>query len=307
MGIAIPPNTLTLLTCSVAENDATDGVVWSAGTTYSAGQKVRHNHKTYSSLASGNAGNNPETSSSGTEAKWMPVGATMPWRMLDDYVESQTVGAEGKPLTFSVPFNRATAFGLLNVEGATCTVRVEDDEEGVYYEETVDLVKDISGFSLFEYNYSLIQTVDTVVRVDLPMPITGTLHVSLDPGGEGSVAKVGHVVVGRGIDIGATLYGASVGRTDYSVKETNDFGQTTLIRRSSAGYVKCELYHHPNRADFIAKTLDDLRSRPVLWMLNNPLKTNHSSLVVYGWIEDWKTVFEGPNEQELSLEIQGMI
>ena len=306
MGKAIPPNPLKLLECSIAESDETDGVLWDASATYSKGQLVRHEHKTYSSLGDSNTGNNPAETYSGTEAKWKLVTATMPWRMLDAYVETQTIGADGAPLTFSVPFNRATAFGLLNLEGATCTVEVEDEEEGLYYSEEIDLVKDISGFSLWEYNYSLIETIDKVVRVGLPMPITGTLRVTIDPGGEGSTAKIGHVVVGRDIDLGGTLYGASVGTVDYSVKETNEFGHTTFVKRSSAPYAECKLYHHPNRADFVAQTLDKLRSQPVLWVLD-PRNGGHTSLTIYGWLSDWSTAFEGPNEQELSLEINGLI
>lgn len=306
MGIVIPPNELTLLECSLEESDANDGVAWSASATYGSGQQVRHKHRVYVSLVDGNRGNDPETSTSGTTATWMPVGATRPWRMLDEYVETQTVGDEGKPLTFAVPFDRATAFGLLNIAGATCTVRVEDDEEGVYLEETIELVRDIGGLSLFDYNYDLIEMETSVVRVDLPLAITGRLHVRLDPGGEGGTAAVGAVVVGRGIDIGKTLYGAKTGVTDYSVKKTNDYGYTTFVRRGAAPYADVTLYHHPSRADFVNGVLTELRSRPALWVLD-PRPGGHTSLSIHGWLEDWDTVFEGPNEQELSLTIQGLL
>lgn len=301
----IKPNTLELLECSVAESDDVDGVAWDETTAYSQGQKVRYEHVSYESLSGSNKGNIPAETWSGTNAKWKQLGATMPWRMLDDFVETQTVGEAGESLTFSVPFCRATAFGLLNLTGATVHVTVTDDDEGVFFEKTYSIVKDIDDFSLYSYNFDEIQAVDTLLATGIPMPISGTLAVEIDPG-SGATASVGHVIVGRDRSLGGTLYDAEVGITDYSKKEADEFGVTTFVRRSYAKRASLELYLHPRQSDFVASTLQELRATPALWIGDN-IDNGYTALTIFGWVEDWRSVYSGPNEQQLSVDIQGLI
>ena len=165
MGIVIPPNELTLLECSLEESDANDGVAWSAGTTYASGQQVRHKHRVYVSLVDGNRGNDPETSTSGTTATWMPVGATRPWRMLDEYVETQTVGDEGKPLTVTNP--AMTRF-MMTLEDAVDLVlyAFEHGEQG-------DLFVQKAPAATIE---TLAQAVLELKGSDLGVTVIGTRH-----------------------------------------------------------------------------------------------------------------------------------
>lgn len=306
MKVIVPNKDLKLLNSSIEETDAADGTAWDASATYAAGAKVRHEHIRYESLADNNKGNNPAETYSGTNAKWKPLGATMPYLMLDEYVETQTVGKEGQVLSFTVPFNRATAFALLNVEGYTARVTVSDDEDGEeYYASEYFLIRDISAFSLWEYNYTPIESRINLVVTDIPMPITGTMQVEIDPG-EGSIARLGLVVVGLQQMLGKTQYGAEVGITDYSFKQVNDFGVATLVRRSYADTMSLPLYLHPNRMDYVGRILKDIRTTPCVFVGDNR-DEGHQSLTVYGWVEDWRSVYSGPNEQALTLEIQGLI
>lgn len=301
------PNTPSLLACSVAESDAADGVEWDAATSFAAGAKVRHRHYRYASLADGNRGNNPAETYSGVSAKWKPLGATAPWRMLDDKVETQTVGEPGQPLTFTVPFNRATAFGLLNLAGARADVVISDSAEGVVFEGSYNLIRDIGDFSLWEYSYSHIEQDESlVVSGIIPMPIVGTLAVTITPGATEAPA-VGAVVVGREHHVGATLWGgAEVGETDHSRKDVDEFGQTTFVRRSWASELSLELYVHPDREAAVHKLMRDVRAMPCLWLGDNR-DEGFQSLIVYGWKEDYRNSFEGPNECRMRLELQGLI
>lgn len=305
MAKVIKPNALELLECSIAENDNVDGVAWNASTSYSQGQKVRYEHVSYESLADSNKGNTPSETWSGTEAKWKKISATMPWRMLDDFVETQTIGFEGQKLSFKVPFCRATAFALLNLTGAVVSITVTDDDEGTFFEHTYQISKDIDDLSLFYYNFDEIQAVDTILATQIPMPISGTLAVEIDPG-QGFTASVGHVIVGRDRSIGATLYDAEVGITDYSRKSTDEFGATSFVRRSYAKRANLELYVHPAQSDFVAQVLQDLRATPAVWIGDNT-DSGYTSLTIFGWVEDWRSVYSGPNEQQLSVDVQGLI
>ena len=303
----IVPHKLTLTQCSIAESDEDDGAVWEEGKSYAKGDKVRYEHAIYLSLAASNKGNKPSETWSGENAKWGKYGATGPYKMLDDYVETQTEAPKGEKLTFTVPFNRATAFALLNMEGASAHVTVTDtDDDEVLFDEEFSLIEDISHLSLFEYYFEPLVCVDVFTRTSLPFAINGTLMVELDPGDETLQAKIGHVVVGRDRYIGMTKYEAEVGTTDYSRKVVDEFGSTTLVRRSFAKTASLPIYLHPDQSNGVTRILQDIRATPCVFLGDN-MDEGYRALMIFGWLEDWRHVFSAPNEVELSMEIQGLI
>jgi len=303
----VKPNTLNLTACSVSETDAVDGTVWNSTTTYSEGQKVRYNHVSYTSVSSGNLNNRPDQTHTGDNPKWMIVGATMPYRMLDDYVETVTEGTAGGNLTFTVTFSRGDSIALLNMTGVEVDITVTDtSDSSTILSETYSLQADIDSLSLYEYFFSPIVARDTYVNTDLAIAISGSMSVVIKSGGGSVVPSIGHVIVGRRQTVGVTKYGAEIGITDYSKKETDVFGVTSFVKRSYAKNATLSLFTQAYRADKVATMLADVRSTPILIQGSN-IDTDYAALTIYGWIEDWRMVYEGPNEQEIRAEIQGLI
>ena len=56
----------------------------------------------------------------------------------------------------------------------------------------------------------------------------------------------------------------------------------------------------------VIEFLSDVRAMPILVEGGNS-DEGFQALTIYGWIEDWRTVYTGPQENELSIEIQGLI
>ena len=305
MARVIEPNALTLTVCSIAESDAVDGTVWASGTTYAADAKVRHNHVRYQSLSAGNVGKDPsvEANNSGTSAVWRKLGATGPYMMLDDFVETQTVGT---PLTFTVPFDHANSFALLNLSADTVTVKITDGTggDGVLFEETVEMVSDLGSYSLYDYCFSRIKNTTDIIRSDIVYGVGGTLEVTVVAATQ--PPSVGHVVVGVAHTIGLTKFDAESRLTDYSKKTVDDFGVATLVPRSFAKRTSLPIYLHPDQSDYVAGIFTSLRAKPCVWVGDNR-DIGYNALTVYGWIEDWRSVYSGPNEQQISVDIQGLI
>lgn len=303
----IKPNELSLLSCSVVETDELDGKEWNASTTYAADSIVRYNHYTYTSIEDGNVGNNPEKTSTGSDAKWIKVVATMPYRMLDDYIETQTEAPIGEPLTFSVPFKRGDAMALLNIHGIKGHLKITDRDDGIVtLDKEIGLQDDIENLSLYEYYFMPITSVDLYINTDIPISIYGILEVTIWPGSEQDVAKVGHVICGRKQYIGETKYDAEVGITDYSRKDTDEFGITTFVERSYSKNATINVFVPAYRADKVSNILSAVRSKPTLIECSNS-DVGYTSLTIYGWIEEWRQVYSGPNENELRIEVQGLI
>ena len=308
MAKVIEPNALTLTACSVAESDAVDGATWSSTTTYAIDALVRYNHVRYQSLAASNVGKDPsvEANNSGTAAVWRKLGATGPYKMLDDFVETQTVGTAGTPLTFTVPFDHANSFALLNLSADTVTVKITDGTggDGVLFEETIEMVSDIGSYSLYDYCFSRIKNTTDIIRSDIAYGVGGTLEVTINA--DGYAPAVGHVVVGVAITIGLTKFDAESRVTDYSKKTVDDFGVATLVPRSFAKRTSLPIYLHPDQSDYVAGILTSLRAKPCVWVGDNR-DDGYNALTVFGWIEDWRSVYSGPNEQQISVDIQGLI
>jgi len=303
----VKPSPMTLLSCSVSETDAVDGPTWSSSTTYSTGQKVRYNHISYQSVVDNNTGNRPDQTYTGDDPKWMKLGATMPYRMLDDYQETQTVAPVGQDLTFSVSFVLADSFAFLNIQGGSMEIEIVDDNE-VIYEQDVELIDDIQSLSLYEYYFLPITTSisDPFVNTSLPLCINATMNVTIHPAGSTDAVALGHVVVGRNRYIGETKYGAEVALTDYSRKDIDAFGYVTFVRRSYSKNATMNLYVPPSLINGVTEFLSDVRATPILVEGGNS-DVGFEALSIFGWIEDWRTVYTGPNENELSVEIQGLI
>ena len=303
----IKPNTLSLVSCSVSETDAIDGTVWSSSTTYSTGALVRLNHVSYKSLQDNNANKNPASNYSGDNPYWQRIGATMPYRMLDDYVETVTEAPAGENLVFKMPFKRADSVALLNIHGVSAHFKITDALDGtVTLDEEYSLQDDIEALSLYDYYFLPITSVDTYVNTNIPITIDGILEITIRAGGVDSVASVGHVVAGRKQEIGETKYGAEMGITDYSKKNTDEFGVTTFIKRSYSKNASLSLFIPAYKADKVANILSGVHSMPILIVGGN-VDIGHAALTIFGWIEDWRQVYTGPNENEVRVEIQGLI
>lgn len=308
MAKVIEPNMLTLTACSIEENDEVDGATWDNTTTYALDDLVRYNHVRYQSLAASNVGKDPsvEANNSGTAAVWRKLGATGPYKMLDDFVETKTVGTEGTPLTFTVPFDHANSFALLNLSADSVTVKITDGEggDGVLFEETIEMVEDISNLSLYEYCFSRIKNTTDIIRSDIVYGVGGTLEVTVVAATQ--PPSVGHVVVGVAHTIGITKFDAESRLTDYSKKTVDDFGAATLVPRSFAKRTSLPIYLHPGQSDYVAGIFTSLRAKPCVWIGDNR-DDGYNALTVYGWVEDWRSVYSGPNEQQISVDIQGLI
>lgn len=302
----IKPNTLTLNSCSIAESDSVDGVTWNSSTTYSSANLVRYNHITYISLKDSNTNHRPPDNIGGEDPWWQEVVATMPYRMLDEYVETTTVAPTGQALTFTVPFDRADSFALLNMHGSNVHVVVRDGDGTTTYDSTYDLQDDISSLSLYEYYFTPITPVSSSVNTQIPITFYGTMTVTVSPASSDDTVYIGHVIVGRNRYIGETLYGTELGLVDYSKKNQDDFGYTTFVKRSYSKSASLSLYIPPERVNAVTDLLSELRATPILIEGGNE-DSGFEALVIFGWIEDWRTVYTGPNENELRIEVQGLV
>lgn len=261
-----------LVASSVPESDYP---VYSSLTTYAAGARVvlPATHRAYESLTASNAGHNPVTDST----HWLDIGPTNRWAMFDQALGTATtatgaIEVQLKPDTF------ADAIAVLDATGASVRVQAPG----------YDRTQTIGGE----------QT--TALFLDLALAAGDTATVTISAAGGGSVA-VGTLLIGAREGLGKLEDAPTVSTTDFSIKNTDDFGQTVPIERAWAKKMEGRSLVATTRIDGLMRRLATLRGKPSLWIGAAELDT----LTIYGFFRDF-TVTLGERVSIASVTIEGL-
>jgi hypothetical protein len=136
----------------------------------------------------------------------------------------------------------------------------------------------------------------------LPRYLTASIEVTLTGA---DAVSIGALVLRVLHPVGETLRGASAGITDYSRKETDDFGTTTLLQRAFARRSNQQLLLARSDTRRVQQLLAGLRATPCVWIGTDDTDI-FAPLVVFGWFRDFQIVYEYQSYAMCSLEIEGL-
>lgn len=250
----------------------TDYAGWSAGETYALGARVikAATHRIYESAAADNVGNDP----AGASGLWIDIGPTNRWAMFDQALGSATA-APGAISVALATGQTVNALALLDVIAASVRVQA-----GAY--DRTQAPSAAPGMVTF-----------------LDMPDTsGSVTVTIT--GPGTVS-VGTLLIGTLVGLGVTEAAPTAGITDYSRKETDGFGETTLVERAWAKRMNVRGLIRTEALDVVAGRIAAVRARPSLWIGDDSLE----SVTVYGFFKDF-SIEVGDSVSFLALSIEGL-
>ena len=289
----IRPYTVTSanLTSNVPETVAE----YAVSGTYALGFQVRSaaTNRAYESLVSGNSGN-PLTDTS----KWLDIGSTNRWAMFDTVNGTTTTAESPINVTVSVT-GRADGLALLGITGDSVQIIARNSDGVVIYDQTISLISDSGISSWYDYFSEEIVYITDVVVTDIPLLTNPTLQVIIT--GAGTVS-VGTMVVGQVRELGGTVYGARAGIQDYSRKETDEFGNYTLVQRAFAKRSSSKIVCDNSEVDSIFNLLAEYRATPTIWIGSDAFR--HTWL--FGWARDWSIEIVIADLSYLTLEIEGL-
>ena len=297
---AINPVALTtamLVAASVPENDHAE---WSATTTYAQGALVMRAsvHQVFESVAGGNVGHDPATDTTGA---WISVGPTNRWAMFDQAVGSYTTGTGS--ITTTLAPGAIGALAVLDTDAET--VRVQMTTGGTtLYDRT--LATNRSGGVIedwYDYFIAPIGKVMTLSFLDLPLYGAAQIVVTITGADPNGPVKVGTLLVGSAIDLGLLEAEPTVSILDFSKKNTDDFGVTTVVQRSWSKQMQVKSLIDTGAADGIQRTLAALRALPVLWLAED----GFDALAVYGFYKDFSINLSTETISYVSLTVEGLI
>jgi hypothetical protein len=288
-----PPET------NVPENDYAE---WNVGTTYDEGDRVilTSTHRIYESLLGSNTGNDPTVTSSPTY--WIEVGPTNRWAPFDTSVSTSVVQANNITYTLE-PGSVNNILAVLNINNGsevTVTVNSPSNSPSEVYSKTISLAGTPATADWWSWFFGLRRQETQAIFDDIP-PYSDAIFTIEILGG--SDLSVGVIMLGQQQLYGLGIkYGARVGIQDYSRKETNEFGDTILVRRAFAKRANVDLFLDKSEVDPLQRELSRIRATPVLWILSN----EYEATTVFGFYKNFDVLINYPEHADCTLEIEGL-
>ena len=294
---------------SISTTESADAT-WSNATTYALGNTVKYNHVRYESLQNTNLNHTPDEVAS---TWWLALGPTNNWAMFDSQTSTSTTGT-GEIVVRIKPgaaFNSVAVIGITGAASVTCDIYagaggspVQTQTKSLdntfistwyqYFFEPYDVYTDLLFGALDTsapaYNWGAYRSGEVVVT------ITGTSG--------GATVTCAGILVGNTVELGAVQYGAGASITDYSVKETDAFGSTTLVQRAYAKRASYNLLIDNAQLRRVHSTLAQLRATPAVWVASSDYRL--SPLTVFGFYKDFSMLVAYPQHTTCSIEIEGL-
>jgi len=164
----------------------------------------------------------------------------------------------------------------------------------------VNLQSDSGVTSWYSYFTEAIAYNTEAVLTEIPLYANPTISVTISAAD--GVVSCGTMVVGQSRELGGAVYGAKGGIQDYSRKETDDFGNYTLVERSYAKRNTFRVVCENGGVDEIFNLLAEVRATPVVWLGTDDYALTWS----YGWARDWAVEIAYPTKSFLTIEIEGL-
>ncbi|WP_380925490.1 hypothetical protein [Sphingomonas leidyi] len=270
----IPVSDAMLVASTVPE---TDYPAWSPIASYAAGARVVRLHRVFESLIAGNLDRDPAAAAPGS---WLDVGPTNRWAMFDPGAGPRTTAPVAITVTL-VPGRPVTSIGLLDLTAASVRVQVSSGGTALY-----DTTREGVG--------------STLTLFDLPAVEASTLVITIAPtNGEASTGKL---IIGTAADLGVTETSPTISLVDYSRRETDAFGVTTVVQRAWAKRIAL-------RTRIAAKDVDDVRRHMVAARATAALwigEPEFDALTLYGFYKEFELALELGEVSFFTLTVEGL-
>lgn len=298
-------NDVTLLSSNVPENDylaydpsATYGIGNAAGDDGNTVIYIDDNiHWIVRSLTASNTGNTPTGLS--TNTNWVKVSETNRWKMFDDKPTSVTTN----PNTIVVSVtsvNIVDSIALLGISGAEVSIVGVDQNGAEFLNQTINLVSTAGIYDAYTYFFEpIVRDEDALVLNLIPYALaTYTITIS-DMGND---VSCGTCIIGKQKDLGLSIYGLEYGIDDYSIKDTNDFGDTIITERTFRKIMDVQSRVTKGQVTTIGNSLNKLRATPLVYVGAD----DYAGTYIYGFYEKYKVLIDYDTYQLVTYRINGL-
>jgi hypothetical protein len=276
----------------------TEPSAWSASTSYTAGMRASVGKDVYECIT---ANTNAYPPNNTTNYNWIYVGVSNKNKAFDDKINTKTESTGSISFTIT-PNAIVNGIALFNVLCASVKIVMTDKVDGEVYNREISTVSDKNVEDMFDWLFNDFEQKSDVTIFDLPPYRTASISVTIS-GAEDETVSVGMVLVGQVKEVGLLNWGASVGIIDFSTKETDPFGNVTVVPRESSKRANYDIDVETRRVDFIQKELQTYKTTPIVWVGSE----NMESTIVYGYYRDFSQVISNLIKSKCTVEVEGLI
>lgn len=276
---------------------------WNSATAYTVGNQVSLSSRRYTCVIA-HTNRNPSTDTTLPPA-WVDYGPVNRYRMFDTAVGTSTTSTSSN---ITVVLKTGTVNGASFMQMAADKIQITmTDGTNILYSKTLDMT---SGIVLDWYQYFTMPITRMInySLTDLPDNLNALITIVITTG-SGTVSA-GNVVVGPVYKFVNTGGGNSVatsptlGIIDYSVKTTDQFGNTSWTKRGYAKRMNVKMMLDSQSVDATADFLSSVRATPCVWIGAN---NTYQSLQVYGAYKNWDIEIAYTTKSYCTLEIEGLV
>lgn len=279
-------------------NVVQDIAIWSSTTTYSKGQQVVLNAWgaiTYESLIDNNGNQHPAT----TPTAWLKKGASNYAAMFDSVNGTKTKRLDNIQLTVQTS-ELITAIGLVGLDASSVRVVMTDTtyNQGVVYDKTISL-KTLPAYDWYTFIFAEFVKESVAIFDDLPPYRNAQITITINSYATGNYAEVGTIQLGKLEKIGLSKYGFKSNFIDYSIKEADEFGNFTIVKRVNAETLEASVEVDTYRLSSIKRLREKLSATPIIWIGSK----NHSITTGFGFFDQFDLDLSNQIKSDASIRV----
>lgn len=290
----IYPTEITIASSNVTGSSYTD---WSSSTTYTVGQNVylASNYGEYEALT-----NNTNKPPNLNPTDWKFLGTANKYKMFDQFLNTQT--SNTSTIEVEIVAYGSMAIYLGNLEASSVLIQViNNDTLEVIETSSFSLLGEVNNWLDYFYGDWVENRLKSVTYQRTTLTRNISYMINIDNGINN--AKCGILTTGILKDIGFTKWGMNVGALDYStVAIDTSSGATYLSRGNYAKRISADIFCYTSAAQAVYKSLTDARGTPIVF-----INESFDEFNVYGYMQKFETLVNGPIETAISLDIIGLI
>lgn len=287
-------------------NFTEDETLWLIGSVFDYADEIRYEHfiYKYAGTSGTNTTDNPEVDSISQTPTWVLTRPSNYFAMLDNKTSTQTENAN--TIVIEIACENYDNIALFELEGDSVTLELTDDSvPEVVYTREFDLQDETSIIDFYSYCFSPFVYTPTIYANDIPLYGNATMKITIDNTGE--TAKCGRLVFGRSFYVGDTGYGANLSLESFSSKETDEFGNVTLVHRDSINLDSYEVQIPTNKLPVLKRKAQELDAIAVLFVMDESEDSNVENLLTFGYWDNFSMILPNPVKSTISLTIKGLV
>lgn len=273
---------------------------WSKSTSYIVGNKVIYGNYIWICSFDGSLNFEPKENS----PHWTKWGASNYWSLIDTRSQTLTVVNSDFVVEFDKIGIETLVIGYF--KGTSILVEVLDTLGNVVFTETFSNPRREGLPSYLAWIHAKFIDYSSRSKV-FYLPLFGNkIRVTFSKGSYSNV-QVGFMVGGRSTQMGKTKEGVKLGRTSYTIKNTDEFGITTITSRAKRKYHDFETSVSSDIAMNTLRIIENYEDVVMAFIIDNNPNSVYENIVTLGVYESVEPLATNNDKTVLSWTVIEMI